>query len=384
MTNLRAIFPSLLTTVPQLRLKLIDINGALHWALAQDNELLFDDLFYRVDPPGVTPKTFPLDTHPIWRVEIWNTVDDNNINKTHLHLFISHALADGTTAFTVFSLFSHIALGKGIPQKFIDAGKGPLLTSFQKPKFFPAGILTDRKVPASWTRLKEMRLYPDVTLPSHVVNTRWSTDYASVSAFCEKHKVTVQAIDMALMERAIRQYNKGKIAESEEIAVNVQVNTRRNPDAAEEHKKTIFYPGTAPVLPFVHAQGSLLRDILHCKEQLRNTLKSGESTASYIAQASFIDPSTLAAEFPAEWPSPIPHNLVFASNIGLVCEGCADLTFGAWSGVDEYGYWTNLYTYTNGETLYFTLVHPFNIPSDFVDTIRQSADEVIDLIHKDS
>ena len=383
LANLKEMFPSLLVACPQLKLKFVDIKGALHWWLCEDAEQMFDDLIYIADPPrdDSPPKTFPLDTFPIWRVEIWSL--ESETKKCHIHVYLSHAIADGASTFVILSLFTSVALNKVIPQKFIDAGKGPLITSFQKRRFFPAEYLRDRTLPKSWDNIIQIDLYPKVDLPSHVVLMRWSADLAPISAFCAKHKVSIQAIVMALSERAVREFNKGKIDPALPLAVNVPVNTRNNPDASPEFKNSVFFSGAGSVVPIILPQSSILEDILHCRDQFRKSLKSSESSESFIAQSEFLKKDTLELVFPPIWPSPMPHNVIFASNLGRVCEGFDDVQFGSHSNVDENGYWLNLYTYNNGKTIFFTLIHPYNITPRILQLFRQSSDEILAFIQKD-
>ena len=384
LSNLREFFPTLLTVSPQLKLKFVDIKGALHWWLCEDAVELFDDLIHIVDAPkgdDDQPKTFPLDTLPLWRVEIWESESDTG--KCHIKLTICHAIADGSSAFVVHSLFVSVALNRVIPQKFIDAGKGPLITSFEKRRFFPDDYLRDRALPKSWDKIIKIDLYPQVDLPSHSVNMRWSADLAPVSAFCAKHGVSIQAIVMTLSERAIREFNKGVIDPALPLVVNVPVNTRNNPDASLEFKKSIFFSGAASVTPVILPQSSILEDILHCRDQFRAALKTHESSETFIAQSEFINRDTLKLVFPSTWPSPMPHNVIFASNLGKVCEGFDDVTFGTCSGVDENGYWLNLYAYNNGKRIYFVLVHPYNITPRLLELFRQSSDDILSFIQTD-
>ena len=57
-------------------------------------------------------------------------------------------------------------------------------------------------------KLKKMKLYPDVQLPSYCINSQWDFEYPPISKFNRKYNFTCQALLMTIMERAIRKYNK--------------------------------------------------------------------------------------------------------------------------------------------------------------------------------
>ena len=133
-------------------------------------------------------------------------------------------------------------------------------------------MISDRYMaPESWNHFIRTHLYPDVSLPSYVINSQSSMDYPPVSAFCKKYSVSLQAILTALFERAVRSYHKGAI-DAMPLAAYVPVNTRRSPFALPSHKNSVFYPAICVVMVTVTKQPSLLEDILHCKAQLTAAL----------------------------------------------------------------------------------------------------------------
>ena len=108
-------------------------------------------------------------------------------------------------------------------------------------------MISDRYMaPESWNHFIRTHLYPDVSLPSYVINSQWSMDYPPVSAFCKKYSVSLQAILTALFERAVRSYHKGAI-DAMPLAAYVPVNTRRSPFALPSHKNSVFYPAICVV-----------------------------------------------------------------------------------------------------------------------------------------
>ena len=382
LSNIKETYPRLLRECPQLRLKLCLIKNFLHWVLAEDSELSFDDMVRVVDPPtDSVPKKFSLNDHPIWRLEMFRTREGDK-SKCHLLFHVSHGLADGSSTFALLDLFASIATKKEIPQSFLDAGRGPLVTSFDKRSLFTVTLPESIPTPAVWKILQKCSLYPKVTLPSHVVNTQWSTDYAPISTFCSKHDVSVQAILMTMTARAIRNFHKGTIDDIPLVGF-IPVNTRHSPSATPAHANSVFYPGAGIVYPSLLKQPTLLEEVIHCKEMLHSALASGQAVESYCFHAELPDKQTFAVKVPENFPNINIHNLIVPSNIGLVCSGRSDLVFRIYTSVGEYGYWPDIYSFHNGKTLYFMFVHPFNIGQEFLDAMRNSYHDILQFILKD-
>ena len=102
-------------------------------------------------------------------------------------------------------------------------------------------------------KIKPYKLYPDVELPSHCVNTQWDFDYPPISKFNRKYNVTCQALLMTIIERAIRKYNKGKIDDLT-LGVFTPVDTRQTKYANEIHKKGKFFNAAGLMIVFINKQ----------------------------------------------------------------------------------------------------------------------------------
>ena len=237
-------------------------------------------------------------------------------------------------------------------------------------------------MPESWKKLKKCKLYPDVNLPSHCINTQWDFDYANISKFNRKYNVTCQALLMAIIERAIRKYNKGKIDDLN-IGVYTPVDTRQTKYATDIHKKGKFFNSAGLTIVYINKQNSIMEDIIHCKNELKKSLDTTESCATFCYTEGYVDKEKKEMKFDENFPILNNYNLVFASNIGKVCIGKEDISFHPKSNVNEYGYWTCLYCLNNGKTLSVILVHPYNVDKALIDTIYDCLIEVINLINND-
>ena len=116
MINLKLIYPELLERFPQFRLKIIKIKEYPHWQYAYNEELKFEEMIsIQEEYDDSIPKSFPLDTNPIWRLHIINLKEKKS---TKFKFYSSHALADGRSIFQFLDLFTNIAINKKITDVF--------------------------------------------------------------------------------------------------------------------------------------------------------------------------------------------------------------------------------------------------------------------------
>lgn len=379
LNNLKSIYVELLTRFPQFRLKLPLINNLRYWVLLEIEDCPFDSLIKTVEiPKDELPESFPLEELPIWRLYITETND----NKIRFRFSASHSYVDGHSIFSFLDFFIHLAQTKTFSKDFLQAENLPLTISFQKKDLFIKEIGENIQTPESWKKLKPCKLYPDVELPSHCVNTQWDFDYPQISKFNRKYNVTCQALLMTIISRAVRKYNKGKIDDLT-LGVYAPVDTRQTKYATDVHKRGKFFNAAGLVLIFIDKQKSLIDDIIHCKNELKKVLDTTESCTTYVYEEGFVNKEKMEMKFDDNFPMLNNSNLVFASNIGKVCVGKEDVTFHPKSNVNEYGYWTTLYSLNNGKTLSVILVHPYNVDKELINTIHDCVIEMIDFIKND-
>ena len=377
--NLKAIYEQLLKRFPQFRLKLPLINNLRYWVLLDIEDCPFEKLIKTVElPKEELPESFPLDELPIWRLYITETND----NKIRFRFSSSHSFVDGRSIFSFLELFINLAQNKKFNDDFLQAEHLPLTNSFKKKDLFTKEVGENFQTPESWKKLKSCKLYPDVNLPSHCINTQWDFDYAPISKFNRKNNVTCQALLMAIIERSIRRYHKGKIDDLT-LGVYTPVDTRQTRYATDEHKKGKFFNAAGLMIVYIDKQKTLMDDIIHCKNELKKVLNTNESCATYCYEEGFVDKEKMVMKFDDNFPILNSYNLVFASNIGKVCVGKEDISFHPKSNVDEYGYWTTLYCLNNGKTLSVILVHPYNVEKELIKTIHDGVIEMIDFINND-
>ena len=101
--NLKTNYPQLLKDFPQFRLKIVKIKDYPNWQYAQNSELKYEEMIsIQDDYDDSIPKGFPLDTNPIWRLDLINS---KNKNSNRIKFYSSHAIADWRTVF-YFQIYS--------------------------------------------------------------------------------------------------------------------------------------------------------------------------------------------------------------------------------------------------------------------------------------
>lgn len=131
--NLKIIYPELLRTFPQFRLKIVKIKDYPHWQYAENDELNYDKMIsIQEEYDDSIPKSFPLDTNPIWRLHLFNIKEKNEIK---FKIYVSHAIADGRSIFLFLDLFTNISINKKFTDVFEEAKNLPVITSFKKKIF---------------------------------------------------------------------------------------------------------------------------------------------------------------------------------------------------------------------------------------------------------
>jgi len=375
--NLKLIYKELLTRFPQFRLKLSVINDLRYWVLLDIEDCPFEELIKTVGLPDDKIPEIPIDELPIWRLNITEVED----NKVRFLFSCSHSLIDGRSVFTILELFINIAENNKISEDFLKAENLPLTNSFKKKELFTKEICEeDIKIPDSWKKLQKCKLYPEVKQPYHFINIQHDFDYAPVSKFNRKYNFTCQALMMAIAERTLRKYHKGKIDDLP-LAILCPANTRLSKYATENYKKGIFFNAAGHQLIFINRQNSLMEDIKHCKEELIKVSNTNESCVAFCYEEGFVDKVKKEIKIDEETPNFLDHNLVYANNIGKICVGREDITIRYIPNENEC--FIGSFCYNNGKTWSVISVYPDDIEKEFVNIMNESLIEVVNLIKND-
>ena len=121
----------------------------------------------------------PTNINPLWRIIICSL---NNI--TNIRLDINHAITEGRLIFDYLELFSCITNGVNIPDKYnkIEKGYEPLV-ALDISDFFEKNVFENVKIPESWEKAVNIKLNPEISLPSYSVCDHWELDFSLLNNF---------------------------------------------------------------------------------------------------------------------------------------------------------------------------------------------------------
>ena len=377
--HLKDHYKSILTDYPTLRIKLIfKENNLPYWYYATDEEIKFDNLIKIVDAPLNDKPPTPNESNesPLWRVDI-SPIDD----KIKIRVSASHSIIDGRSLFDLLDLFVSLGLNKEPNERLKKSKHQPVLYEFGKKdwftkEFYEKGIIN----PYEKANFCQTKINPPVETPSYVINSQWDVAYPPLSKFCKKHKISPQAILMAIQNEAIRTFNKGKIDEIP-IGVQIAMDCRFSPYATELFKNSLFFTHAGISVPVLQPEKDWLKNIKQCAELLKDPSLFIQSCESVYFIANMRNQIT--GEINQNTKFPNPNCYVFASHIGLIGDGLDDVQFRMHSSVYKTMYWPNLYGYHNKEIFSFVFEIPYNISEDYFKSVKDTSLKYYDNIIND-
>ena len=374
--NLKEKYIYLLTNIKILRIILKKEQEKLNWYYALNKNLIFENLISIVSPPNNSPpKVLPTEPYPLWRITICS------INsETNLRIDINHAICDGRSIFDYLELFACVSNGETIPDKYINIKGYDPIPPLDINSFFEKEVFDNYKMPESWLKAINIKLNPEVALPSYAICDNWEFDYEPYKIFCEKYKVTIQGILSASQTRAIWNYHEGKY-DNMEFGVYTPIDIRRLKFTKEKIKNGVFQCNISSIIPYVNKKPSIMEQILHCQEQLKKSYNSFEGYHSFITLYNLMDLKTQNINYIKEFPDNSSKNIIFASHIGKVPDR-KNVRFGLFMPVLEWGYWPDLYAFHNSTKICFTFERPNNVDEKYVNAVHDSIVEIHEFIKK--
>lgn len=371
--NIKKNYKTILMDYPTLRIKMITKDHLQYWCYATDEEIQFNRLIKIVNDAPLedeVPTPYEPDRAPLWRVHLTSIK-----NKMKLKVIASHGIIDGRSIFDLFELFASYAFGKEINENLKNYRNQPVLYEFGKKDWFTEEI-TNNKLDDPYTSIiiKDIKINPSVTLPSHVINPQWEVDYPPISKFCRKHGITPQSILMAIQNDAIRIFNQGKFnneIDTIPIAVYIPVDNRHSPYATKLLKNSLFFSHVGIVLPLILPEKDKLKNMKNCAKVLKDALNTTQSCDVAYSSANMRNFETHELTYPQHYPNPATY--LFASHLGLVGVGYDDIQFRSHSPVYEGMYWPNLYGFHNKKTFAFMFNIPYNCPKNFFESVKTTS-----------
>ena len=381
--NIHKKYSELLKDFPTLRLRLSFIDKKPYFKIAENSELKFDNLVKKLE--NITPlydelpEKTEMDKTSLWQLEISETEGE----KTKLRLKMNHAIIDGRCIFDVLDIFYYTAVNKPFPERLNSYRNQPMIYDFGKKSFFTDEIINiGFKEPEAHFKAIHAELTPPITLPSHVIQPQWEVPYPPISAFCKKHKVTCQAIIIAIQNEAIRLYHKGKFDDIPLFSFT-PVDNRKNPYATELLKKSLFFYHIGDVLPVVYKKDNPLENILHCSEKFQEAYKTKDACISGYSRSNFTNEKGERVNNFTKPFHPNKANFIFGSHIGLVGTEMDNLHFLSDFPISPYFYVLYLYGFHNLKTFYFSVNAPYNVPKELFDTYKDVTMKYYDFIVND-
>ena len=315
MNNIKNKIKYLLTKYSILRIILKSENNKLNWYYADNKNLDMDKLITIVEPPNDhPPKCHPTEPLPLWRISFCSINDNTNIRVD-----INHAITDGRVLFDYLDLFSTVANGENLPEKFTSREGQEPLPPLDIHDFFEKDAFENCSIPESWKKANSFKLNPEIKLPSYAICDNWEFSYEPIKKFCEKFKVTVQGIISASQARAIWNYHNGKY-DNMMLGIYTPIDIRRLKYTKEKIKNKLFQYNTSNILPFVYRKETIMEQIQHCQEELKKSYNSLEGTHAYITYNNLMDLETQKINYISELPDHSSKNIIFVSHIGYVPE----------------------------------------------------------------
>lgn len=333
------------------------------------------------------------DNH-LWYINI----SHKNKNHTQIKFCVSHALCDGRTLGSMFSIILHVVLDSlSENEKNILLQKTNLknlenlpepsnLCEFgQKNNYYiekiPENLL--KNLPESWQQYKSLNL-PKITLPTHYIGKYfeysiidWNNYY---NKFLQKNiKLSLQAAMMASQSRALREYCK--LNYDFPIITNLMYDTRMSPLAKNEMKNRKFFCNAGSGFPSVIGQNDWEKDIIYCTEVLKKNVKLNDAVAMIIQIANAMNEKTLKFN-PPKLPVYCKSNIVVTTFIDKF-NGFIEPRFGVCLDCGS-DYFVCQYAWVCNDKIYFMLLYPENLVPEYPESFKKKFDELFEFLKEAS
>jgi len=313
-------------------------------------------------------------------------------NTTRITLHVSHGLCDGRTLESMFLVVMHSvieSLDKEEKEKLINETNykrlPPLpiqceLCEFgQKSNFFyekiPKELLNG--VPESWKKCTPLDL-PEIEVPTNYVGRyfeyedKYWENYSKKMMKENNIKLSLQAAMMASMSRGLRKFCNLKY--DYPIVANVMYDSRMNDLAKENYRKRQFFFGALSGFPVVEGKNDWEKDIIYCKEVMKENVKKYDGLAMMLQIADSINKDTLEFKPAQGIPVYSKNNIVVTTYLNHF-KGYINPRIGVRLACAK-EYFVCQYAWRNEGKIYFMILHPKNINKKYIDSFKSEFDEL--------
>jgi len=288
-------------------------------------------------------------------------------NKTKLTFIVNHAVCDARSLFYMFDLVRKVINGEKLEK--VDES----LPSYSQRECFQNIDESLEIKPKVWKEIDQASLLPKIQGPYQYITIHHIYDYPPIAEFIKKTGITVQAMLIAMITRATRKYNN--LPKETPLWSTTPCDNRASPYATEAFKKQKSYCCVSGVYPRVVGQETLMKDLEHCKEQLKEALKTNDNIRQIISGSSTIHPETLQFIPNFDFPDPHTKAVVHSSNLGRINGNLPILHF-TYDGKGFGGYIFYCHSYHTSEKLVNALIMPINLDKKYLDLVKQEMDNI--------
>jgi len=285
-------------------------------------------------------------------------------NQTKITFSVSHAVADGRTAFYMMDNIRKIVNGESLEKN------DEQLTSFGGLERFKNLDESFYKIPEVWNEIPEMPMNPKIPPPYSYVMPHMIFDYEPVSKFNRENGITVQAMLMAMLTRATRRYKN--LPKETPLWNATACNAKSSPYATEEFKNRQYYCNIGNIFVKVVGQSSLMEDLKHCMAQLKEAKKSNDEIRQLVCCSSIVDPKTLQFIPKGRFPDPNFQAVVNSTNIGKVNGNMPLLTISN----PPFFYTFFVHSYHTEDKLFVSLIRPVNFDKTYIDYVMEEMNKI--------
>jgi len=287
-------------------------------------------------------------------------------NKTKLTFIVNHRVCDARSLSFMFSLIRRVINGEKL-----EKVEEPL-PSYGQCECYQNIDESLEKPPKVWKEINKASILPKIPGPYQYITLHHIFDYAPIATFMKKTGITVQAMLIAMMSRAARKYNN--LPKETPLWSVTPCNSRNSQYATETFKNQKLYCNVAGVYPCVVGQETLMQDLEHCKEKLKESIKSNDDVRQILSGTSLINPETLQFTPTFDFPDPHFKAVVHSSNLGRI-DGNLPILHFVYNG-NFGGYIFYCHAYHTSEKLIIALIMPVGFDQKYVDIVKEEMNNI--------
>ena len=292
------------------RLTVVEDNGHVYWEEHETTwlEQNIDTYLFKVDYKERQNIEGSKDVELKKNGALFRIEYSENETTSKVELYGDHSICDARSILNMYQVIRNI-----IPNEPKEELVDCKLSGFgQKERY----TLTDEQYevePKNWDMCVPGGLLPK-TEKCYAANQYFIYDYKPIKKYCKEHKISVHAMLMVSLSRAMRKYHH--IDMKERITVYTPYDTRANPYATPEFKQRQFLCSTSVICPYDIGYDNYEDELKECVKNLKETALSTEGPFFVIREANFVNSKTLEFKPLRTAPKGNKYHVVEATHVG--------------------------------------------------------------------